>query len=63
MAKRGRQVTCDDCYFRQESLCALPGNAACPTYRASATGGLFPPKQPPLVARPLAPVAVGQAAA
>jgi len=63
MAKRGRQVTCDDCYFRRQGLCALPGNAVCPTYRAATTGELAPPQQPPLVARPLSRVAVAQAAA
>jgi hypothetical protein len=28
-------VTCDDCFFRRELLCALPGNAICPTFRAA----------------------------
>ncbi len=27
--------TCDDCYFRRELLCALTGNAICPTFRAA----------------------------
>ena len=63
MAKRGRQVTCDDCYFRREGLCALPGNSVCPTYRAARTGSLTPPHQPPLVPRPVTSVAVAQAAA
>ncbi len=26
-------VTCDDCFFRQAELCALPGNTVCPTFR------------------------------
>ena len=62
MAKRGH-VTCDDCYFRREGLCALPGNTVCPTYRAARTGALAPPAQPPLVPRPLPRVAVAPAAA
>lgn len=58
----GRTLTCDDCYFRREGLCALPGNVPCPTFRAAAAGALSPPKQPQLVPRPLPRVAVGQAA-
>lgn len=27
--------TCDDCFFRRELLCALAGNAICPTFRAA----------------------------
>jgi hypothetical protein len=61
MKKRGTQVTCDDCYFRREGLCALAGNAVCPTYRAAAST-LAPPAQPQLVPRPLR-VAVAHAAA
>lgn len=53
MSKRSA-ATCDDCYFRQAGLCALPGNAPCPTFRA-AVGRLVPPTQPRLVLR--APVA------
>ena len=60
MAKNRSEATCDDCYFRRERLCALPGNVVCPTYRATtAAGALSPPQQPPLVPR----IAVGQAAA
>lgn len=62
MAKRGRQVTCDDCYFRRQGLCALPGDTVCPTYRAAAAS-LEPPKQPTLVPRTLPSSAVAQAAA
>lgn len=43
-------ATCEDCYFRREGLCALPGNTPCPTFRA-ATASLVPPPQPRLVAR------------
>jgi hypothetical protein len=61
-AKKRIPVTCDDCYFRQEGLCALPGNVPCPTFRASTRGTLAPPQQPRLVPRALEPVRVGQAA-
>jgi hypothetical protein len=58
-----QKATCDDCYFRRAGLCALPGNATCPTYRAAVDGTLAPPPQPQLVARPLRGVAVAPAAA
>ena len=54
-----RPITCDDCYFRQELLCALALDAPCPTFRR-ASHGLAPPPQAPLVLRPHA---VAQAAA
>jgi hypothetical protein len=47
-------VTCQDCYFRRTGLCALPGETPCPTFRAVSRGVLVPPRQPQLVARPLA---------
>jgi hypothetical protein len=53
MGKR-TAATCEDCYFRQGGLCALPGNVPCPTFRAG-DGHLAPPPQPRLVLR--APVA------
>jgi len=62
MAKTRLEVTCDDCYFRQEALCALPGNVPCPTFRTMSAGALSPPQHPQLVPRPLPRVAVGQAA-
>jgi hypothetical protein len=46
-----RAATCDDCYFRREGLCALPGNVPCPTFRAATVGHLAPPAQPRLVLR------------
>lgn len=50
-------ATCEDCYFRREGLCALPGNTPCPTFR-TATATLAPPPQPRLVLRaPLPQVA------
>jgi hypothetical protein len=55
-----RPITCDDCWFRQELLCALDLDAPCPTFR-HASGGLAPPPQAPLVLRPhaAAPLATG----
>jgi hypothetical protein len=61
-AKKRIPVTCDDCYFRQERLCALAGNVPCPTFRATTRGTLAPPQQPRLVPRMPQPVQVGQAA-
>jgi hypothetical protein len=57
MSKRSA-ATCDDCYFRREGLCAIPGNVPCPTFRAAVVGRLAPPQQPRLVVRvPLPQVA------
>jgi hypothetical protein len=53
-AKRGRAedmgaakkkcIRCEDCYFKQNMLCALNLDAPCPTYRP-ADRGLRPEKQ------------------
>lgn len=62
-AKTRRDVTCDDCYFRREGLCALMGNVPCPTFRATTkSSALAPPPQPQLVPRPPDRVTVGRAA-
>jgi hypothetical protein len=29
----GAAPSCDGCFFRQMLLCAIPGNAPCPTFR------------------------------
>lgn len=55
------EATCDNCFFRREGLCAIPGNVPCPTYRASTAGELSPPQQPRLVPRALPRVAFGHA--
>ena len=62
MAKRRSEVTCDDCFFRREGLCALACNVPCPTFRAATAGALTPPPQPQLVPRTMPRVAVGHAA-
>ena len=54
-------ATCNDCYFRREGLCALPGDTPCPTFRAAHMGTLVPPRQPTLI--PLRPLATQSAAA
>jgi hypothetical protein len=45
------KATCSDCYFRKAGLCALPGEAICPTFRLRTAGSLAPPQQPRLVPR------------
>lgn len=52
MSKR-HSATCNDCYFRRAGLCALPGEAICPTFRVHAVGKLTPPLQARLVPRTL----------
>lgn len=44
-------ATCEDCYFRREGLCAIPGNVPCPTFRDATIGRLRPPTQPQLIIR------------
>jgi hypothetical protein len=46
-------TSCAECYFRQAGLCALPGDAPCPTFRLATRGSLTPPRQPRLVPRAL----------
>ena len=41
---RKQKVTCEDCYFRQNLLCALDTDEPCPTFR-SQEQGLTPPQQ------------------
>jgi hypothetical protein len=50
MPKRPKP-TCNDCYFGRAGLCALAGDAICPTFRAFSKGTLVPPPQPRLVPR------------
>jgi hypothetical protein len=44
MAKPKRELTCEDCYFRQNMLCALELDSPCTTFR-SAERGLAPERQ------------------
>ena len=44
----GRQVTkvsCEDCFFRKNLLCALALDEPCPTFRPDHPEGLRPPQQ------------------
>jgi len=56
---RPNALTCDDCYFRRNGLCAMTPERPCPTFRAAARV-LRPPRQPRLV--PLTAVSSGAAA-
>ena len=42
--KQGK-VSCEDCFFRQNLLCALDCKEACPTFRPNHPDGLRPPQQ------------------
>jgi hypothetical protein len=52
--KKRLAITCDDCYFRRELLCALRLDAPCPTFRPASIDGLVPPPQAPLIPVPTA---------
>jgi hypothetical protein len=54
---RRTDVTCDDCFFRQASVCALVLDSPCPTFRHSNRGVLVPPRQARLVPKPVATLA------
>ncbi|WP_241004493.1 hypothetical protein [Conexibacter sp. SYSU D00693] len=41
----GRKVSCEDCYFRCNLLCALELAEPCATYRPDSPEGLRPPSQ------------------
>jgi len=43
-SERGRAVRCEDCFFRQNMLCALELDAPCTTFRP-AERGLEPERQ------------------
>jgi len=44
-------VSCEDCFFRRRSLCALGLDSPCPTFRPDSPDGLVPPRQPALLMR------------
>lgn len=44
MAKKAKRVSCDDCYFRKQMLCALDLDEPCTTFRP-AERGLAPERQ------------------
>jgi hypothetical protein len=39
------KVSCDDCFFRQNLLCALERDEPCGTFRPGGPDGLTPPRQ------------------
>ena len=48
MAKRaamGRKVSCEDCFFHRNTLCALGLDEPCATFRPDRPAGLRPPRQ------------------
>ena len=40
-----KKISCDDCYFRRNLLCALQDDLPCATYRPNHPEGLRPPQQ------------------
>ncbi len=62
MSKRS-EVTCGDCFFHKQGLCALMLESPCPTFRQAERGALAPPRQPRLVPRPVSAFAREAAAA
>jgi hypothetical protein len=49
VAQKARCVTCNDCFFRKTSLCALDLSAPCPTFRPAVRGEMVAPPQARLV--------------
>jgi hypothetical protein len=43
--RKNSKPRCEDCFFRQNLLCALSLEQACPTFRPAHPDGLRPPKQ------------------
>jgi hypothetical protein len=43
--KSAKKVTCDDCFFRRNMLCALDEASPCATFRPDHPEGLRPPQQ------------------
>lgn len=41
----GKKVSCKDCYFHCNTLCALALDEPCPTFRPDTPEGLRPPTQ------------------
>ena len=39
------KVSCEDCFFRQNLLCAISSSGPCATYRPNHPEGLRPPSQ------------------
>ncbi|MBV9366494.1 MAG: hypothetical protein JO046_18230 [Solirubrobacterales bacterium] len=41
----GTRVSCEECFFRQNLLCAVSNSGPCATYRPNHPDGLRPPRQ------------------
>lgn len=41
----GGKVSCEDCYFHQNMLCAVTDSTPCATFRPNRPEGLRPPSQ------------------
>jgi hypothetical protein len=44
-ARQVKKVSCEDCFFHRNLLCALALDEACPTFRPDHPEGLRPPQQ------------------
>jgi hypothetical protein len=44
-AKRSKKVTCEECFFARNGLCALELDEPCATFRPDHPDGLRPPSQ------------------
>jgi hypothetical protein len=49
VSQKARCVTCNDCFFRKTSLCALDLAEPCPTFRPALKGQMVAPPQARLV--------------
>jgi hypothetical protein len=56
--KRPKPPACEDCFFRCNHLCALDLGGPCATFRPNGPEGLVPPRQPALLIRDRAGMAV-----
>ena len=45
MARTKKKITCEDCYFHRNLLCALDLAEPCTTFRPDHPDGLRPPQQ------------------
>ena len=43
--RKVKTVSCEDCFFRKNMLCALALDEPCPTFRPDNPEGLRPPQQ------------------
>lgn len=53
--RKRKAITCVDCFFDQNMLCALDKSEPCPTFRLAGPDGLKPPQQLSLLFPPTPP--------